>query len=201
MPGDRLVELELCERYGISRTPVREALRRLEDDGLVVTKGKGGRFVKGHDIVEYEDVYTIRCVLEMYVVRELCKRVDELDIDGLRNDWRSQYNAAATPLDGSYIAPDEKFHLGLAQATGNSFLVELMERINARLRGIRAVDFTVRDRLVASEEQHLAIVDAIAAGDGDGAAKLVHDHITQSKSEISNVLLRMLTRGSGDRQS
>jgi DNA-binding GntR family transcriptional regulator len=199
MPGDRLVELELCERYEISRTPVREALRRLEDDGLVVTQAKGGRFVKGRDIDEYEEVYTIRCVLEMYVVRELCGRVDQLDIDALRNDWRSQVNAVATPLDGSFIAADEKFHLGLAEATGNTFLVELIERVNARLRGIRAVDFTVRDRLVVSEEQHLAIVDAIAAGDGDAAAKLVDDHITQSKSEISNVLLRMLTRGSGDR--
>jgi DNA-binding GntR family transcriptional regulator len=59
-PGERLVELELCDRYEVSRTPVREALRRLEDDGLVVARDKGGRIVKGLDISDYEDVYAVR---------------------------------------------------------------------------------------------------------------------------------------------
>lgn len=200
MPGERLVELELCDRYGISRTPVREALRRLEDDGLVVTRPKGGRFVKGHDISEYEDVYSVRRALEMFAVRELCAHHESLDIDALRNDWRRGCKARSTPLDGSYVSVDERFHLSLAEATGNAFLVEMLERINDRLRGIRAVDFTVRERLIVSERQHLDVIDAIEAGNAEKAAKLIRDHITQSENEIGNVLLRMLTKGYGGRE-
>ncbi len=193
-PGERLIELELCDRYQVSRTPVREALRRLEDDGLVVARDKGGRIVKGRDISDYEDVYRVRAVLEVYAVSELARRSGEIDADALGNGWRDGYSAQTTPLDGSYVVADERFHLGLARATGNVYLVESMQRVHDRLRTIRLVDFTVRERLIVSEAQHLAITEAIRAGDADRAAALMREHIDQSQDEIRSIMLRILSR-------
>ena len=92
-----------------------------------------------------------------------------------------------------YIVPDERFHLGLARATGNAYLVESMERVHDRLRTIRSVDFTVRDRLIRSEQQHIAIGQAIRDGDRDGAATLMREHIDQSKDEIRTIMLRIIS--------
>jgi DNA-binding GntR family transcriptional regulator len=193
-PGERLVELELCDRYEVSRTPVREALRRLEDDGLVIARDKGGRVVKGLDISDYEDVYAVRRILEVYAVQTLSARADQIDIEALENDWREGYPADTTPLDGSFVVPDERFHLGLAKATQNAYLVESLERVHDRLRTIRSVDFTVRERLIVSAAQHIAITEAIRAGDSDTAVRLMEAHIQQSKDEIRSIMLRILSR-------
>ena len=193
-PGERLVELELCDRYEVSRTPVREALRRLEDDGLVIARDKGGRVVKGLDISDYEDVYAVRRILEVYAVQTLSARADQIDIEALENDWREGYPADTTPLDGSFVVPDERFHLGLAKATQNAYLVESLERVHDRLRTIRSVDFTVRERLIVSAAQHIAITEAIRAGDSDTAVRLMEAHIEQSKDEIRSIMLRILSR-------
>jgi DNA-binding GntR family transcriptional regulator len=196
-PGERLVELELCDRYEVSRTPVREALRRLEDDGLVVSRDKGGRVVKGLDIAEYEDVYAVRAVLETFVVQTLAARPDELDLDALQYGWEEGFAATDAPLDGSYVVPDERFHLNLARATGNAYLLESMERIHDRLRTIRSFDFTVRERLISSEAQHVAIGQAIREGDAETAVTLMRAHIEQSKDEIRTVMLKILSRAYG----
>jgi DNA-binding GntR family transcriptional regulator len=194
-PGERLVELELCERYEVSRTPVREALRRLEDDGLIVARDKGGRIVKGLDISDYEDVYAVRALLETYAVSELAGRAGELtDVEALQYGWQDGYSAETAPLDGSYVVPDERFHLALARATGNAYLLESMERVHDRLHTIRAFDFTVRERLIVSEAQHIAIGQAIRTGDRAQAAALMTQHINQSKNEIRNIMLRILSR-------
>jgi DNA-binding GntR family transcriptional regulator len=194
-PGERLVELELCERYEVSRTPVREALRRLEDDGLIVARDKGGRIVKGLDISDYEDVYAVRALLETYAVSELAGRAGELtDVEALQYGWQEGYSAETAPLDGSYVVPDERFHLALARATGNAYLLESMERVHDRLHTIRAFDFTVRERLIVSEAQHIAIGQAIRTGDRAQAAALMTQHINQSKNEIRNIMLRILSR-------
>jgi DNA-binding GntR family transcriptional regulator len=194
-PGERLVELELCERYEVSRTPVREALRRLEDDGLIVARDKGGRIVKGLDISDYEDVYAVRALLETYAVSELAGRAGELtDVEALQYGWQDGYSAETAPLDGSYVVPDERFHLALARATGNAYLLESMERVHDRLHTIRAFDFTVRERLIVSEAQHIAIGEAIRTGDRAQAAALMAQHINQSKDEIRSIMLRILSR-------
>jgi DNA-binding GntR family transcriptional regulator len=196
-PGERLVELELCDRYEVSRTPVREALRRLEDDGLIVSRDKGGRVVKGLDISDYEDVYAVRAVLETYAVTDLANRRDLADMDALQYGWLDGYSAQTAALDGSYVVPDERFHMNLARATGNAYLVESMERVHDRLHTIRSFDFTVRERLIVSEAQHVAIGQAIREHDAARAAELMQQHIDQSKDEIRTIMLRILSRAYG----
>jgi len=127
-------------------------------------------------------------------VQTLSARADQIDIEALENDWREGYPADTTPLDGSFVVPDERFHLGLARATQNAYLVESLERVHDRLRTIRSIDFTVRERLIVSAAQHIAITEAIRAGDSDTAVRLMEAHIEQSKDEIRSIMLRILSR-------
>ena len=92
------------------------------------------------------------------------------------------------------MIPDERFHLALARATGNAYLLESMERVHDRLHTIRSFDFTVRERLIDSEAQHIAIGEAIRTGDRAQAAALMARHIQQSKDEIRSIMLRILSR-------
>lgn len=192
MPGQRLVELELGERYGVSWSPVRDALGRLEIDNFVTRRPRGGRYVQTLDLAAYRDVYGVRVALETFAIREAFVRIDAVDLDELEEAWRECFPSATTPLDGSYVFADERFHLGIAKASGNGYLVSTLHRINDRLREIRSVDFTVRDRFVDSEAQHLAIVRA--HGDADESARLMERHITESMAGINAISLRILDR-------
>lgn len=194
LPGERLVELELTERYKVSRTPVRDALRRLEHEGVLVRGEKGGRFVRRFDISAYEDVYAVRTVLEIYAVRLLCERDGAIDHEALEERWRIGYPSQTTPLDGSYVVPDERFHVAIARETGNAFLASSIEAIHERLRISRSVDFSDRERIVVSESQHLEIAAAIRRRDADAAAALMESHIAQSKREIREISVRILEK-------
>jgi DNA-binding GntR family transcriptional regulator len=194
LPGERLVELDLVDRYGMSRTPIREALRRLAHEGLLNRHEKGGHFVRRYDISAYEDVYAIRTVLECWGVRLACEARADSEMAELKDGWREGFEPHEVPLDGSYIVADERFHLAVARASGNGYLITALEAINDQLRIIRSVDFADRERIVVSEQQHLDIAAAIEARDADTASRLMEEHIAQSKSEIRQRSLQLLEK-------
>jgi DNA-binding GntR family transcriptional regulator len=196
-PTERLVEADLCERYQVSRTPVREALRRLEDEKLVVRRERGGRFVRNLDVVAYLDVYGVRRALELLAIDLVCERREEVDLTPILSGWRKGYPSRKVPLDGSYIVADERFHLAIAEASGNGYLVESLARVNDQLRVIRSFDFSERRRVIESEADHLAIGEKIAAGDAAAAKKLMSEHIVHSTEELSGITLRILDRAYG----
>lgn len=197
LPTERLIEADLCERYEISRTPVREALRRLEDEKLVVRRERGGRFVRNLDVSAYLDVYGVRRALELLAIDLVCERLEDADLEPILSGWRKGYPSGKVPLDGSYIVADERFHLAIAEGSGNGYLVESLTRINDQLRVIRSFDFSVRRRVVESEADHFAIGEKIAAGDGSAAKKLMTEHIVHSTEELRGITLRILDRAYG----
>jgi DNA-binding GntR family transcriptional regulator len=194
LPGERLVELDLVDRYGVSRTPIREALRRLAHEGLLTRHERGGHFVRRYDISAYEDVYAVRTVLECWAARLACETRTDEDIVELTTAWREGYVPDEVPLDGSYTAPDERFHLAIARATGNSYLVTSLEAIHDQLHIIRSIDFADRERIIVSEQQHLDVAQAIVDRDADAAADRMEQHIAQSKREIRQRSLQLLER-------
>ena len=196
-PGERLVEADLCGRYEISRTPVREALRRLEDEKLVVRRERGGRFVRDLNVSAYLDVYGVRRALELLAIDLVCERLDDVDLEPIVSGWRRGYPSRKVPLDGSYIVADERFHLAIAEASDNGYLVESLTRVNDQLRVIRSFDFSLRRRVVESEGDHLAIAEKIAARDPGAAKRLMSEHIVHSTEELGAITLRILDRAYG----
>lgn len=180
IPGQLMAEQEIADEYGISRTPVREALRRLEQDKLV-TRGRAGRgyVVRPFDLDEIDALYEVRMALEDLALRTTATRLSPELTNDLWNLWQS------LPDEGTadeVLAGDEHFHLALATASGNRPLVEFIETVSQRIHIVRSIDFTVPERQKVSKLEHREILDALGAGDDAKAAYLLRQHILKSKA-------------------
>jgi len=186
--GQRLVEEQLAERFATSRTPVREALRRLEGDGHVVRDRSGGVRPNAPRVSAMRELYAVRTVLEDLAVRT----ADGALLDGLHEEWlelRSEHD------DGpDFVYADEAFHEALAHASGNRAAERYLRDINERIRVIRIHDFTTPDRIDATIEEHLEILDAVRAGRADAAAALMRVHIERSADVVERRVGELLAR-------
>jgi DNA-binding GntR family transcriptional regulator len=186
--GQRLVEEQLADRFNTSRTPVREALRRLEGDGHVVRDRSGGVRPNAPRVSAMRDLYAVRTVLEDLAVRT----ADPERLDALHEEWlelRGEHDD--TP---GFMHADEAFHEGLAHASGNHANERYLRDINERIRVIRIHDFTTPDRIEATIEEHLEILDALRAGRPDAAAALMRVHIERSAEVVERRVGELLAR-------
>jgi DNA-binding GntR family transcriptional regulator len=179
--GERLVEQRLAEEYQTSRTPVREALRRLEGDGHLVRDASGGLRPRVPDVRSMRDFYDVRLALEDLTVRRAAAVGDRAIIERLQLEWRNHQAVQAATTDGNplpdLVGPDEMFHLDLAVASGNQAAHRYLEEITDRIHVLRIQGFTIDHRLDNTVEEHLEILDAILTGDGDAAAAFMRSHI------------------------
>jgi len=190
-PGSRLLEDELSERFGVSRTPVREALGQLEREGLVVARPGQGRFVRDIALRDYEDVSKVRLALEDLAVAQACERASKEELTALRSSWNG---VPSSDLDGGYVYADERFHVGIAELSRNLFLVDSLNRVNDRIRIIRVTDFTAQSRIAIVQKEHDAILVAMLKGDSEKARSLMRAHIERSHANIRELIARALER-------
>jgi DNA-binding GntR family transcriptional regulator len=141
--GDRFSEAELGTRLGVSRTPVREALFRLRNEGFLDVESKSGWFVRPIDFDKLEQLYDLRIVLELASVQRLCVREDESPgLAPLREFWLVP--AAERLLDPRVVGEhDEQFHASLVRAAGNAELARVHWDVTERIRIVRRLDFKI----------------------------------------------------------
>jgi DNA-binding GntR family transcriptional regulator len=203
--GHRLGEERLGARIGVSRTPVREALARLHAEGLVRRHPEGGYEPVFPDMDRIGELYEVRKALELLAVRRTrgsggsaASSHDRDALLALRQDWAAMLEDPAGHADPEFVLVDEDFHVRLALASGNHALAELLGTVNERIRLVRVHDFLAADRIVATVEEHLGIVDALLADDPDAAAARLEAHIDGSALVASTravtALVRMLGR-------
>jgi DNA-binding GntR family transcriptional regulator len=186
--GDRLVEEQLALRFATSRTPVREALRRLEGDGHVIRDQSGGMRPNPPRVSAMRELYDVRLVLEDLAVRT----ADPDRLIDLRAEWEE---LQADHEDGpDFVYADEAFHEGIARASGNRATERYIHDVNERIRVIRVHDFTTPDRIVTTIGEHLEILDAIAGGRRDSAAALVRVHVERSAAVVEARVGALLAR-------
>jgi DNA-binding GntR family transcriptional regulator len=202
--GERFSEAELGSRLGVSRTPVREALFRLRNEGFLDVEPKLGWFVKPIDFDKLEQLYDMRIVLELASVVRLCQRATDLDaLHDLARIWLVP-DEERLPL-GSESAPqvganDEAFHATLVRATGNAEMARVHWDVTERIRIVRRLDFTRADRIAATYTEHAAILRAVLARESANAQNLLQSHIEQSKAEVRQITLHMLHQARQQRQ-
>jgi len=177
LPGDRFSEGEIAERMAASRTPVRQALYRLEREGYLEVYFRSGWQVKPFDFAHFEELYEVRIVLELEAVKRLCERPnDELPdaLEQLRRTWMVQPEQRLQ--DGREVSRlDERFHCQLVEAAGNREMARLHAEISEKIRIIRRLDFTQGPRVELTYEEHARILGAILSRRCEEAQLLLQD--------------------------
>jgi DNA-binding GntR family transcriptional regulator len=191
LPGDRFTENEIADRVSASRTPVREALTRLQREGFVEVSFRSGWQVKPFDFRQFEQLYDVRIVLEMAAVKRLCEMEPAPSLDDLKRIW------LVAPEDRledgpSVCALDERFHEQLVEATGNQEMARIHHDLTERLRIVRRIDFTKTYRIEATYEEHGKILRTIIERRSEDAQRLLKIHIEASKAEVRKITLHML---------
>lgn len=193
LPGDRFSEGDLAARMAVSRTPVRQALHRLEREGYLKVHFRSGWQVLPFDFERFEDLYDLRIVLELAAVQRLCELGNELPqvLDRLCRTWlidKSQW------LDDSrrVSSLDEAFHCELVAAAGNREMARTHREVSEKIRIVRRLDFTQQPRISATYQEHAGILDAILQRRSDEAAQLLRAHIEISKTEVRKITLQRL---------
>ena len=191
LPGDRFTESEISERVQASRTPVREALYRLERDGYLEVMFRAGWRVKPFDFRQFEELYDLRIVLESTAVRRLCEADERPQLEALRRIWAVAADDRETEMR-EVARLDESFHATLVAAAGNQEMSRVHAEVTERIRIIRRLDFTKAPRIDATYQEHAKILRAIAQRRADQAVMLLRTHVEASKAEVRKITLHML---------
>ena len=189
MPGARLREVELASRYGVSRIPLREALRRLEAEGLIASSPNRGVTVRALERDDIDELFAFRLALERLAVRSAAARSVDLraDVRARREAVRSA-DGAARMIE--VISEDRAFHADLACASGNRHVVDALGGRWAHISRVMHIYLTALEYPEGVWDEHAAIVDAVADGDADRADALLTDHILRSRKIVLGLMPR-----------
>ena len=191
LPGARFSENEVAARARVSRTPVREALMRLQREGFLEVHHKSGWRVKELDFDRFEHLYDARIVLELDAVRKLCSGNAQESLTALKKAWLLPPKQRLS--DWIAVAQlDEAFHATLLAAAGNPELARMHADVTERIRIVRRLDFTQAERVQYTYEEHAAILRAILARKLQQATMLLRSHIEQSKLEVRKISIHRL---------
>ena len=176
-PGDRLVESELAERFGVSRTPIREALQRLETQSLLTRYGRS-LIVASLDHTQMAELYVVRGELEGLAARLASRHATPEEIRVLRDMVEADRKLIGNP--DALSRANRRFHKQIHLASHNRFLVQQLDLVHRSMALLATTSLAAEGRGAGALDEHQAIVTAIEAGDGDRADKAVREHISKA---------------------
>lgn len=176
-PGDRLVESDLADRFGVSRTPIREALQRLETQGLLSRDGRS-LIVASLDHRQMAELYVVRGELEGLAARLAARHATPEEVSVLRDMLEADYALIGQPQ--ALSRANRRFHKQIHLASHNRFLVQQLDLVHRSMALLATTSLSVEGRGEASLTEHRAIVSAIEAGDGAAAGAALRDHISRA---------------------
>lgn len=190
-PGTKLDEATLCEKYGVSRTPIREALKLLASEGLVEIRPRRGAIIPTLNIVTLFEMFEVMAYLEGMCGRLAARRINEEEKVELLHlhDQCKQYLIEDNPE--SYYEANRKFHFFLYQLSHNSFLVEQASNLHNRLHPYRRLQLRVNNRMQHSFDEHQNIVDAVINADEDLAERLIKAHVSIQGERFTDLVATM----------
>ena len=196
----RLGEERLAAELGVSRTPVREALKRLHAEGLLEKHPEGGYRPVVPDVTVIRHLYEVRAGLELLALRRPANvgtRHDPTVLEPLRERWARLRSGKLPSPDPEFVLLDESFHIGLARAAGNGVLVDQLGLVNQRIRVVRMLDFLTTERVDATISEHLELVTLVIDGHIDEAEAAFNAHLGESMSvveeRVQEAIARMVT--------
>lgn len=176
-PGDRLVESDLAERFGVSRTPIREALQRLETQSLLTRDGRS-LIVASLDHTQMAELYVVRGELEGLAARLAARHATPEEIRVLRDMVTADRNLLGDP--GAMSRANKRFHKQIHLASHNRFLVQQLDLVHRSMALLATTSLAAEGRGEDALAEHEAIVRAIENGDGDAANRALREHISKA---------------------
>jgi len=176
-PGDRLVESELAERFGVSRTPIREALQRLETQSMLKRDGRS-LIVASLDHNQLAELYVVRAELEGLAARLAARHATEEEVRVLRAMVEDDHELLNDP--SALARANRRFHKQIHLASHNRYLVQQLDLVHRFMALLATTSLAVEGRGAVALSEHATLVAAIEAGDGDGAYQALKNHISRA---------------------
>ncbi len=199
--GARLDEVTLANRFGVSRTPIREALIELSVAGLVEMRPRRGSFVKEIGIARLVEMFEVMADLEATCGRLAARRITARELTDLKAAHEACREAQEDGDPDAYYRANQLFHQAIYQASHNSFLHEQVSQLQNRLKVYRRLQLRVPNRVSGSLAEHQRIVSAIEAGDASAAAQELRQHILIQGERFNDFVASVTThQGEADRE-
>lgn len=186
--GERLDEVRLAARFGVSRTPLREAFRTLQISGLLRQIPRRGVFVQQPGPVELVEMFEVMAELEAACGRFAALRITDRALADLETANALCRDAVRAQDIGLYYDGNEAFHQIIYGESGNSFLAREAQALHRRLKPFRRTQLRLRGRLEESQQEHERIVTALQAGERDGAAEALRRHVAIQGERFSHLI-------------
>lgn len=187
-PGDKLREAEIAERLGVSRGPVREASRRLQETGLLTGHPFRGSFVRKLNQREVADIYTLRAVLECTAAEEAVRVIEASDFAGIEAALRETETAALANAPGRMIEADVAFHAALCRSGHNERITDTFTRLATELRLVHLMMHPDPEQLQAAARGHAAILEAFRARSTERLLAVLKAHILDERDIVLQYL-------------
>jgi DNA-binding GntR family transcriptional regulator len=184
-PGSFLSERQLAGNLGMSKTPVRAALERLESEGFITVSPQQGIVVRELSVHEIADQYEIRAALESYTLRTMAGRLTPKQVERVELNLQAQARLRGTGDVAKGVELDAVFHVQFAEFLGNREILRVISQLREKMQRVVTQVFQICPaRLDTSYDEHTAIAAAVIAGDGAGAAELIVQHLELGKRLI-----------------
>jgi len=183
-PGERLMELQLAEEMGVSRTPVREAIRKLELEGLVIMVARRGAYVSDLSMRDIGETFEIRGALESLAAGLAAERISPEELEQLERTLVSIGECIETSDIQQIVALDEEFHAILFAASRNQRLSQIVSNLREQITRFRRTSLSTPGRFKAVFQEHKGIVEAISERNSSLAQTLAKEHIENAEYSI-----------------
>jgi len=184
VPGTRLMEIELAENMGVSRTPIREAIRKLEKEGLVVIEPRRGAYASQISTEDMIAILEVRQNMEGLAACFAASRISSEELEKLTNAFESYNKAVQTGDTKEMIKNDTKFHRIIVEASHNKILVQMIEQLQELVLRFRYIYYDDFKRAEKMPKEHSDILQAIVKGDGEAARIAADVHIDRLKELV-----------------
>lgn len=194
-PGEKVAEPELAERFGISRTPIREAFRQLESEGYLTVIPRKGAVVTSLSERDVQEFYSIKSILEGYAAHMAAERLSDRDLDRLEAINERLAQLAREGDIKTFFRVHNEFHELFIRAAGNEKLLELINQLMMKFNRLRMASLSLPGRMEISVQEHRKIIEAFRERDGEKADNLVRRTATYG----GQVLIQSMVQEDGRR--
>ncbi len=187
-PGDKIIEQDVADQLGVSRSPVREAIKQLVGDGLLSNIPNRGAFVKMLSAKEIQDIYDVRVLLEEYAIKHIDPELREKNYRQMQK-MKAQIDAEIESSSvKKFETMDQDVHLMIIQMCGNQVIADTYNSLWGRIAFFRTMSLMSKERQMSSLHQHAMILSSLLEGDDETAYEVMRTHLEEAQTMIQDIL-------------